>query len=266
MFKIGLSTTGKEINSALFENYIKAGITEVEISMNMNSLDNYDFADYKGMKHMSDASGVNLWSFHLPFKPFDEIDISSSDKDMRIRSVKHTGELIKKASDIGINNYVIHSGGIVQRTSQAEVDERIKCACESYAALAEVASNCGGRALVENLPPICVGKDIKEVEKLLSADNRLGICFDTNHLLPATHAEFIQYFGEKIVTMHVSDYDFVNERHWLPGEGKVDWQTVYKALCDINYKGPWLYELPFKSQSTLKRERDLICEDFKINL
>jgi len=53
----------------------------------------------------------------------------------------------------------------------------------------------------------------------------------------------------------------------IPGSGsnEINWQEVLKALHDINYKGPWLYELLFKSETTLIRERDLTCEDLVCN-
>ena len=108
-----------------------------------------------------------------------------------------------------------------------------------------------------------VGKDIDEVKKLISADERLRVCFDTNHLLPGDGAEFIRAFADKIITIHVSDYDFINEKHWLPGEGKVDWQSIYNTLKEVGYKGPWLYEVTFGTPGA--RERLLTCEDFARN-
>ena len=77
--------------------------------------------------------------------------------------------------------------------------------------------------------------------------------------------DFVHRIGKKIITLHVSDYDFVNERHWLPGEGKNDWQAIYKALQEIEYNGVWLYELGFGSTKKITRERPLTCEDFVRN-
>ena len=135
MFKIGLSATGKTLDMSLFEAYRKAGITHMEISTKQ---EDYPHLDYQNLRKMAEQTGVCLWSFHLPFKPFDQLDISSSDKDMRVHSVSYTSELIKKAADIGIDKYVVHSGGITKRTTKEEVSERLQYACESYAALAEV--------------------------------------------------------------------------------------------------------------------------------
>ena len=262
MFEIGISTTGKKIDEALFHTLAEGGIKYVEVSMGSEDSKVFDF---KAARKWADNAGVNLWTFHLPFKPFNELDISSADTKMRHDSVDYTAELIKKAADVGFDKFVVHSGGITKRLTQEEVDTRLNCACESYAALAEIAAQSGGTVLVENLPPVCVGKDIAEVEKLISADPRLRVCFDSNHFLPGDPAEYVRYFRDKIASVHISDYDHINERHWLPGEGKNNWQDIYSALCEVGYKGPWLYEIAFVSLPTLTRERDLTCADFVRN-
>jgi len=71
--------------------------------------------------------------------------------------------------------------------------------------------------------------------------------------------------GDKIITVHISDYDFVDERHWLPGEGKLDWQRMLKCFEKVGYQGVWLYEINFEAPATLSRSRKLNCEDFARN-
>ena len=78
-------------------------------------------------------------------------------------------------------------------------------------------------------------------------------------------AAVYSFNGNKIVTTHVSDYDFVNERHWLPGEGKIDWQELLSTFKAVEYSGPWLYEMSFACPKTIYRERDLTFEDFVRN-
>ena len=48
---------------------------------------------------------------------------------------------------------------------------------------------------------------------------------DTNHLLQETTEEFIRTVGGEISTLHVAEYDGIDERHWLPGheEGVITW-------------------------------------------
>ena len=76
----------------------------------------------------------------------------------------------------------------------------------------------------------------------------------------------IRKLGSRIVTIHVSDYDLLDEKHWLPGEGKADWKGIITTLREIGYKGPWLYELEFDlpPSATINR-RLLTTEDFREN-
>ena len=49
----------------------------------------------------------------------------------------------------------------------------------------------------------------------------------------------------RLLTLHCSDNDGVDERHWLPGHagGAVDWAVFLGALSDHGYAGPFLYEV-----------------------
>ena len=63
----------------------------------------------------------------------------------------------------------------------------------------------------------------------------MKVCFDSNHLLQEQGDSFILAVGDKIVTTHISDYDFVNERHLLPGELDIDWEEYMDLGSD--YEG-----------------------------
>ena len=260
MYKIGLSTTGKPFGPQLFESYARAGIWAMELSLGYEGTLQLD---YKAAEKYAKDSGVKLWSFHLPFKPFDLIDISAFDPELRRKSIEHLSELMKKAGDIGITKFILHSSGITR--NETNLQGRMDCAKESLIPLADAARQAGGVLCVENLPPICLASNSKEVIELTNVDSRLKVCFDTNHLLSEDPLDFIRALGEKIVSIHVSDYDFIFERHWLPGEGKIDWQSLYHALQEVGYDGPWLYEVGFVIPKTILRDRELNCDDFVRN-
>lgn len=261
MYKIGYSLGTENQTEEMFIKCRNAGIQNVEISCHtIEDAQNIDFAK---MQRYGKENEVNLRSFHLPFMPFDEIDISSADETIRRNSVKLHCEYIKKAADIGIDKYIIHPSG--EPIKEEERQNRLENAKESLALLAETAASCGGVMAVEDLPRTCLGRDSSDILELLSADGRLRVCFDTNHLLKENPVDFIEKVGDKIITTHISDYDFINERHWLPGEGKLNWQAILNALQKINYSGVWLYEIGLKAPKTIIRDRDLTCEDFVRN-
>ena len=255
MYKIALSSTGKVIDEKLFESFKEAGIHAIEISGLFEDHMNYDMGH---IKKAADKFGVKLWSYHLPFKPFDIIDLSK--RELCKNSVKIMGELIKRAGDYGIDKYIVHSSGIIKRDelSQDEFHDRMECSKESLAALAEIAHRAGGNVCVENLPPKCIPTKVDEVRELLSADDRLRVCVDTNHMLPGNPVDFIKGLADKLVTVHISDYDLINERHWMPGQGVVNWQEVYNGLKEVNYSGLWLYEIGYKSNGRIYSPKDFV--------
>ena len=260
MYKVALSSCGKEINETLFEQYRQAGIAAMEIALKPEE---YDIFDYAKAKELADASGVKLWSIHLPFYPFETLDISSVDPELRQRSVEYLAGIIRQAGSIGIDKYVIHPS--IEPISDEIRPAKMKAAKESLVALAAVAKEYGGYVAVENLPRTCLGKNAAEMKELVEASENLRVCFDTNHLLGEDFEPMFEAVGDKIITVHISDYDFLDEKHWLPGEGKLDWQRMLKCFEKVGYQGVWLYEINFEAPRTLSRSRDLTCEDFARN-
>lgn len=260
MYKIGLSTCCNDgiINRQLFEDYSKAGIDAMEISM---PSDYYENINYKQLEKLSSQTGIELWSYHLPFAPFDRIDISN--RATYKNTVGYFEELIKKAAQTGIKRFIIHASG--EPINDEERRERMKCAREGLEILAETAKKNNAVIAVEDLPRSCLGKNSDEISELIGNNDNLKVCLDTNHLLGENLVEFIHKMGKKIITTHISDYDFVNERHWLPGEGKLNWNDVLNALRDIEYDGVWMYEIGFSCPKTIIRDRRLNCDDFVKN-
>ena len=144
-------------------------------------------------------------------------------------------------------------------------DERIDMVRECLDVLAENAYREGANIAVENLPRSCIGRNSAELQRVLAVNSKLRVCYDTNHLMGETAQDFIRAVGDKIVTVHISDYDYMNERHWLPGEGKLDWQEILQNLKAVKYNGVWLYEIRFSCPKTIIRDRELTCEDFARN-
>lgn len=260
MLKIGLSSCGKPLNEEIFKAYSDAGINCMEVSVDLETGDNLNWYE---LFSLSQKYGVELWSYHLPFCPFEKIDISSPNEELRQKSVAKCSDLMIKVADFGVKVFVIHASG--EPIEEDKRPEYMAQAKKSLKELAEVADSCMVTIAVEDLPRTCLGRNSADMLELVSADDRLKICFDTNHLLGEDIKEFIEKVGNKIITTHISDYDFVNERHWLPGEGDINWQELYETLVKMGYSGPWLYELGFVTPKSIKRSRELTCDDFVKN-
>ncbi len=257
-YQLGLSTNSKKIEEALFAAYAANGIQAMEISAKAWAHKDLDFAQIKAW---ADQYHITLWSYHLPYAPFDQIDISR--EDLAKQSIALWKNYMQKARAVGIRTFVVHPGG--EPIPDEEREKRMECSKRSLYELAEYAQALGGRIAVEDLPRSCIGNCSREILELISAHPALGVCFDTNHLLGEDTVDFIRSIGDRLITVHISDYDFINERHWLPGEGQIDWKGVLSAMEEIGYQGCFLYEIPFETPWSITRDRDLNCGDFYRN-
>ena len=261
MLNVGMSSCAFALTEENFKKLGKTGIKNIEISL---AYDKYPELDYKQTKKLADEYGINLWSFHLPFSSPWTCDIASHEEGVRKKAVDIWCDCIRRGADIGINKFVAHPSS----EPKPEDEQRatfINYAKENLDYLAEFAAKQGAIIAVEDLPRTCLGRTADEIADLVSANDKLRVCFDTNHLLIDDNLGFVEKLGNKIVTIHASDYFFVDECHWLPGEGEIDWHALYNKLIDCGYNGVWMYELGFKSPRTLTRSRDLDFGDFYNN-
>ncbi|MCQ2413267.1 MAG: sugar phosphate isomerase/epimerase [Clostridia bacterium] len=262
MYPVGLSSSFFSAAQPIsfdvwFSEYEKGGITHFELSFGAEK--DHDALILDGIGEAARAHGVTLWSYHLPFLPFEKLDPSSPNEEMRRYTVGKFTDYMKAAAPHGFSHFVFHASG--EPIADADRAAHLEAAKRSVRELCQTAGDLGVTLCVEDLPRSCIGHDSGEILALLEADSRLRVVFDTNHLTKQDNAEFVRAVGEKIVTTHVSDYDLIDERHVLPGEGKADFSGVLKALSEVGYRGPWLYELSAGSTGRILRPVPLTASD-----
>src|SRR5699024_1280431 len=126
-------------------------------------------------------------------------------------------------------------------------------AIETIGILGAYTKDKGVLLAVENLPRTCLGNCADEMLILTDNGKSAGICFDVNHLFIDSHSEFIKKTGSHIITTHFSDYDRIDERHWLVGEGCIDWEELIDLLRNQGYEGRFLFEINELSAPSLER-------------
>ncbi|MBQ1186948.1 MAG: sugar phosphate isomerase/epimerase [Clostridia bacterium] len=261
MLKVGMSSCAFPLTEESFKGLKEAGISDIEISL---AYDKYEGLDIAAVKKLADQNGVNIWSYHLPFSGPWTCDIASHEASVRSKTVDYWSDLIRKAADVGIDKFVVHPSS-EPKPEDSERETFINYSKENLDLLAEFAAKQGAVIAVEDLPRTCLGRTADEIADLISVNDKLRVCFDTNHLLIDDNLSFAEKLGSKIVTIHASDYFFVDECHWLPGEGEVDWHALYNKLVEKGYNGVWMYEVGMGSPKTLTRSRRLDFSDFYNN-
>lgn len=182
---------------------------------------------------------LRVWSVHLPFGTgWDIAHWLESERDAVCTSLKRVIDLTAGWKP---RVYVLH--GCLEPVSDAERPVRIARSIRSLKELDAYAAQYGARVALENLPRSCLANCSLETRAMAQAANDVPICFDVNHLLGEDHAAFIDALAERVITTHLSDYDGIDERHWLPGAGIVPWKLVVERLMASGYRGPFLFEL-----------------------
>ncbi len=257
-FSLGISL-GVYPTEAIFASCAAEGIRYIELSPH----DEYEriFADAEAIKAMAARHGITLRSLHLPFGR-ETLNFCAPDVRVREDNMRVQREMLRGAAALGVK-YVIAHGGIPE--PQTERKKYLAIARENIATLQAEASPLGIHVCVESLLPSCIGRNAKELSYILAAHPDLRVCLDPNHLFDENHVDLIRAVGEKIAAVHFSDYDGLDERHWMPGEGVIDWPAIVGTLASVGYDGPLLYEVnPFRTPKSIDR-RALTFADFREN-
>ncbi|MFK7692466.1 DUF6528 family protein [Paenibacillus sp. HJGM_3] len=218
-----------------------AGIACIELAWRQSTFDMLDPACERlceSVVQHARALGLEVWTMHLPYGT--EWDVSQLDPDGREAALQRHRHLLQLAERWAIRTVVLHPSW--EPIEDAERAARLAACRESLPRLADDAERAGIRVAVECLPRTCLGHSADEMAALVAADERLGICCDVNHLVRERPEAFIRRLGARIITVHMSDNDGLDERHWLPGDGVIDWPAVMDALADAGYPGPFLFE------------------------
>lgn len=258
-WKLSISTCAYwSIEPAIFEGCANAGIQAMELSLPSEM---YDTIPWQEVRRLSAETGVEVRSIHLPFYPYAIRDLASLDEQVRKGTVTAHKELLSRAGEIGTHIATVHPS--IAPLAAEQRAEHMKRAQESLAELAEHAAACGTTLGVENLSSNeALGNCIEDMRAILAVDDRLRLTFDVNHMLRHTHAEYLRALGQYVVNIHISDFDFVAERHWFPYEGKIDWVELVTLLEEAGYEGPLQYEVPANNPI---RSRPLTFADYREN-
>ena len=206
------------------------------------------------LKAEIDSAGLKVWSVHMPYSK--KIDISLVDSAKRADVVSYMKDMLRVAGVFQPENIVLHPSS--EPIAPDERAYRLQCSHESIGELAPVAKKIGATLCIENLPRTCLGQNGQEMMQLIEGYDEVGLCFDTNHLLYQSHEDYLNAVAKgKIKTVHISDYDFADERHLLPGVGKIDWKPLWDGIRKNGYKGIMMFEC-FGEPSELADARDLL--------
>jgi len=199
------------------------------------------------------TTGIRAATVHARFG--GGLDVSSLDDAIQAQGLGSWREAMDLAVEFDAGIVVVHPSA--EPIADAEREARLARSVGALASLAENAREMGLRLAVELLPRTCLGHSVAELQRLLADLDPavFGVCLDVNHLMdrPETVPDAVRALGSQLIALHLSDYDGIDEKHWPPGQGVVDWGAFMQALRDIDYAGPFNYEARFPGETPAAR-------------
>ncbi len=197
-------------------------------------------------------AGVVARVVHAAFG--NHLDLSAPDIAIRSSGIDAVSKAVKLARRTGARMVVIHASG--EPITELR-HERMRYARESLGLIIEQACELGCRIAVELLPRTNLGRTVDELFELIDGfDSRtVGLCLDTNHLMTDYRQlpDVVRAIGPHLIALHCSDYDGVDEKHWPPLKGVIDWPAFLDALHDIHFTGPINYEAHLEGDTPAQR-------------
>lgn len=183
------------------------------------------------------SSGVKVNAFHMPFgTPWSDLTCPWDSDRQEI--IKWILKIIGKTSVADPYAYNFHPGAY--NFSPSERKAGLMRLCDTATTLARSTDKV---ICIENMVRGNLLSRTENLEELIENSEGVKIVLDLNHLLLDDCADAIRKLGKNIATLHVSDCDFINERHELPGNGKINWNNVLSALESVGYEGVFNYEV-----------------------
>ncbi len=126
---------------------------------------------------------------------------------------------------------------------------------ESMREIVSYAKKHGVKVMLENVPGVGF-KEFKDFKYIIDKTQDLYVHLDVAHAFVIGGMKeikkYIKRFRKKLVHIHISDNNGLEDQHIAIGQGKIDFQEVAKALKKINYQGTIGFEV-FTDWNSVKK-------------
>ena len=258
---VSLGTLSQTLTDEVLQAVAESQIATLEIGAALFD-DAANRAQMPALKAMLQQHAVRPMTIHARFG--NAYDVSSLDEAIIPQALASAKAAIDLAQELGAPMIVMHASA--EPITPAERQQRLRRAQTSFTQIGAWCRAAHKRVAIELLPRTCLGNTVEELLALLDGldGDTFGVCLDTNHLMDRFRAlpEDVRTLGDRLITLHLSDYDGIDEKHELPGTGVLDWRGFMQALRDIDYDGPFNYECKPAGETAAARIQTLE-ENFK---
>jgi sugar phosphate isomerase/epimerase len=194
----------------------------------------------KNNLEISNLNSFTLYAIRDTYHPSWVEDISS----LRHIRFEHTKNCIELARRLGCKFVSTEGGGPLLKKSYQSLRRRFK---KEMNALSRYAEDQGIKVLIEPEPGLLLesSRDFLSFIKGIESEY-IRLNFDIAHFYCAGEdpAEMVHRLSDFIEHFHLSDIATTRiHNHLIPGEGSIDFKSVFRAIVEFGYKGYVTVEL-----------------------
>ena len=182
-------------------------------------------------------------SYHAPYDRCSDLGLLSPEEGSR-----RLGDMLVRANRLGARLMTLHLGTHKPSADRQEALDKTIAAIAENVSLAE---QLNVRVCVENFTrchgDAALGVETWDFVRLFDALDAsfVGMNLDVGHAnITGNLVELVARFGARIRNTHLHDTDGKTDGHLPPGQGTVDWDSVFRLLTEVGYEGPLNFEFP----------------------
>ena len=188
---------------------------------------------------------LQIHSIHIPCVQLPDADIGSLNPKQRQRAMEIVKRTLDACLELDCPNAILHPGGALENLNNPETLSRVKDVYfESLQELCDFLPDGRIKIILEN-----DNNPLSRIDALIKAisyinSDKLGICIDTGHAYKGgdNPALLIKQAGNLLEHLHIHDNCGVNDDHFIPGDGTINWSEVMLAIKEVSYQGVFMLE------------------------
>jgi sugar phosphate isomerase/epimerase len=194
---------------------------------------------------------LRVENVHIPFFGAEHLSRNNADSKEVEDMVINT---LKKCHQHQVKKAVIHASAWKQATKEDGI------IIDRFKRFIDLAERYDIQLGIENITDVKVIDYIYENIK----SNHLGFCFDNGHHNIFHPRENLLYkYKDKLMGLHLTDNDGVDDHHELPFNGNYNWKQFMDQLRLVKYEGPLSFEVGWQ---TGHQEMKYTHEEYVIEL
>ncbi len=240
--------------SSLLKHLPKVDVNHIEIPD--EGLHTLNQRRVRSLKKITNANNIDL----VVHAPWAGINIAVPSPILRSAILKRLEKSINYAKELNCRLWLFHPG-FKTALSHIYPGKDWQQNLDSVHTLLKAARREGVNIAIENIPEPFPNlmKNVGDFQRFYEElDGDVGMVLDVAHAnLNGQIQDFMKQFHNKIVHMHVSDNDGVNDKHLGIGYGNIDWVGVVKTVRESKYDNLIILESTDHIEESLQLLRKL---------